>query len=70
MTNYELYSTGFNFDFYYLETGHTYSVRISNDGSTNPFSTATSNLLGNHTAGGINKYNTIFRTKLTKMSGA
>ncbi len=58
-----------NFDFYYLETGHTYSVRISNDGSTSGFNTTTSYLLGNHTAGGINKYNTIFRTKLTKMSG-
>ena len=56
-------------DFYYLETGHTYSIRGSNDGSTSNFSTTTSELLGNHTAGGVNSYNTIFRTKLTKMSG-
>jgi hypothetical protein len=56
-------------DFYYLETGHTYSIRGSNDGSTSAFSTSTSQLLGNHTAGGVNSYNTIFRTKLTKMSG-
>ena len=56
-------------DFYYLETGHTYSIRGSNDGSTAAFGTSTGHLLANHTAGGVNSYNTIFRTKLTKMSG-
>ena len=56
-------------DFYYLETGHTYSIRGSNDGNTGAFSSSTSQLLANHTAGGVNSYNTIFRTKLTKMSG-
>ena len=56
-------------DFYYLETGHSYSIRASNDGNTGAFSSSTAQILGNHQAGGVNSYNTIFRTKLTKMSG-
>lgn len=56
-------------DFYYLETGHNYSFRASNDTGTSNFSTGTSSLLGNHTSGGVNSYNTIFRVKVTKLSG-
>ena len=56
-------------DFYYLETGHTYSFRANNDTGSSNFSTGTSSLLGNHTSGGVNSYNTIFRVKVTKLSG-
>ena len=56
-------------DFYYLETGHNYSFRATNDTGSSNFSTGTSTLLGNHTSGGVNSYNTIFRVKVTKLSG-
>jgi len=56
-------------DFYYLETGHSYSFRATNDTGSSNFSTSTSSLLGNHTSGGVNSYNTIFRVKVTKLSG-
>ena len=56
-------------DTYYLQTGKTYSVRVSADGSFQSFSTGTSSLFGNYSVGGITSKNTLARTCITKLSG-
>jgi len=55
-------------DCYYLETGHNYTFRTSQDGS-NSFSQTTSWLYGNYTTSGVTSRNTVARVNITKMSG-
>jgi len=53
--------------FYYLETGHNYSVRWSKDNSGNGLGSSSGILLANHTVGGVAKRNCLHRTVITKM---
>ena len=55
-------------DLYYLETGHNYTFRTTQDNSGS-FSTTTSQHFGNYTTSGVTSRNTVARVNLTKMSG-
>ena len=56
-------------DTFYLQTGKTYTIRQSSDGTFTTFGTSTSYLFGNYAVGGITSRNTIARTCITKLSG-
>ena len=53
--------------FYYLETGHNYSVRWSKENGGGGLGSSTSYLLANHSVGGVTKRNCLHRTVITKM---
>ena len=55
-------------DCYYLETGHNYTFRTSQDGDAS-FSQTTSWLYGDYAIGGVTTRNCVARVNLTKMSG-
>jgi len=55
-------------DCYYLETGHNYTFRTTQDNGSS-FSTGTSQHYGDYTTSGVTSRNTVARVNLTKMSG-
>lgn len=53
--------------FYYLETGHNYSVRVSTENSGNGLGSSVTQLQAQHTVGGVARRLAPLRVELTKM---